>query len=113
MSARSISDESERATKHWRPPPGGRTPNSSRKTPVYPPSAAIETIAEIFTGYFLSPERSIKLPVPPPIVTMLFINLLLTTNYLRIYEFLKPLPFFFLLARGGGKGGYSYIRKGS
>jgi hypothetical protein len=41
----------------------------------------METIADIATGYFFNPESRVKLPVPPPIVTIRFIFIPLSEEY--------------------------------
>src|SRR3989338_5604334 len=70
MSSRMSESDADSETRHCRTSPGGSTPSSSRSLPVEPPSSTIETIAVRLTGYFLRPERTVKLPVPPPMMTM-------------------------------------------
>src|SRR3989338_6958053 len=72
MSVRMSWSERERATKHWRTSPGGRTPSSSRRMPVEPPLSDIATTAESSRGYFLRPESTVKVPVQPPTTTTFF-----------------------------------------
>src|SRR3989344_4642937 len=64
MSARMRTSCLESATRHRATSPGGRTPSSSRRTPVDPPLSDIATIAVRFTGYFLRPESTVNVPVP-------------------------------------------------
>ena len=69
---RTTSVSSASATIARRTSPGGRMPNSSRSSPVEPPESAAVTIAARFRSLFrLSPERTLKVPVPPPMVVML------------------------------------------
>src|SRR3989338_11167410 len=79
--------DSERATKHCRTSPGGRTPNSSRRIPVLPPSSAMETTALRSKLYFFKPRKTTKLPVPPPITTTFFIKWEESQNlFLKVVE---------------------------
>jgi len=64
------SGASLRAIRHWRTSPGGSTPSSSRSRPVEPPSSLILTSALSVGVACLSPCRSVKLPVPPPIMAI-------------------------------------------
>src|SRR3989344_5499398 len=66
---------SARATSAIRKSPTGRYPNSSRRRPVLPPLSATVTTAVMSKssgGYFLSPDKTVYVPVPPPITTIFF-----------------------------------------
>ena len=64
-----VSGASLSATRHWRASPGGNTPNSSRNTPVEPPSSHILTTAVISGVNSFNDCKIVNVPVPPPITT--------------------------------------------
>src|SRR3989344_5788923 len=85
MRSRMSLSEEESATRHCRTSPGGRTPSSSRRVPVEPPSSAMATMAVRSKGYFFRPDSTVNVPVPPPITTI-FLRLVIGASIILDFD---------------------------